>query len=311
MRMDNLTTLLNKKQYDLVLELSKGNDDPEVLFCRISAFLNLGKANEAMDLVEKKRNILWGASPVKCLKANFELRFILNEYDEAYKDADYFKSLPYVSQEVEEYLRTLDESIRFSERQSSIKTNYTDEEIEEILLGNGDEYEKISILTSFNDAKVIYHSQKIVKMISLSNSNIVKTYGLMLLVKAKYPKEIPFSKNGVDYKIIPAKEVLPYERKEAKYLLSIIQKEMKDPSLYNISKNILNNYMFEEFPTNPFKGKDLNAYFLALVNISLGYLHSKTDLNPLFEKYDVRQEEVTKISDSISETLKKAEQIKV
>lgn len=214
-RMDNLTTLLNKKQYDLVLELSKGNDDPEVLFCRISAFLNLGKANEAMDLVEKKRNILWEASPVKCLKANFELRFILNEYDEAYKDADYFKSLPYVSQEVEEYLRTLDESIRFSERQSSIKTNYTDEEIEEILLGNGDEYEKISILTSFNDAKVIYHSQKIVKMISLSNSNIVKTYGLMLLVKAKYPKEISFSKNGVDCKIIPAKEVLPYERKRS------------------------------------------------------------------------------------------------
>lgn len=85
----------------------------------------------------------------------------------------------------------------------------------------------------------------------------------------------------------------------------MVQKEMKDPSLYNISKNILNNYMFEEFPINPFKGKDLNAYFLALVNISLGYLHSKTDLNPLFEKYDVRQEEVTKISDSISETLKK------
>ncbi len=309
--MDNLTTLLNKKQYDLVLELSKGNDDPEVLFCRISAFLNLGKADEAMDLVEKKRNILWETSPVKCLKANFELRFILNEYDEAYKDADYFKSLPYVSQEVEEYLRTLDESIRFSERQSSIKANYTDEEVEEILLGNGDEYEKISILTSFNDAKVIYHSQKIVKMISLSNSNIVKTYGLMLLVKAKYPKEISFSKNGVDYKIIPAKEVLPYEGKEAKYLLSIIQKEMKDPSLYNISKNILNNYMFEEFPANPFKEKDLNVYFLALVNISLGYLHSKTDLNPLLEKYNVNQEDITKICDSISETLKKAEQIKV
>ncbi len=309
--MDNLTTLLNKKQYDLVLELSKGNDDPEVLFCRISAFLNLGKADEAMDLVEKKRNILWEASPVKCLKANFELRFILNEYDEAYKDADYFKSLPYVSQEVEEYLRTLDESIRFSERQSSIKTNYTDEEIEEILLGNGDEYEKISILTSFNDAKVIYHSQKIVKMISLSNSNIVKTYGLMLLVKAKYPKEISFSKNGVDYKIMPAKEILPYERKEAKYLLSMIQKEMKDPSLYNISKNILNNYMFEEFPANPFKEKDLNVYFLALVNISLGYLHSKTNLNPLFEKYNVKQEDAAKISDSISETLNKAEQIKV
>ncbi len=264
-----------------------------------------------MDLVEKKRDILWKASPVKCLKANFELRFILNEYDEAYNDATYFESLPYVSQEVEEYLRSLDESIRFSERQSSLKTNYSDDEIEEILLGDGDDYEKISILSSFNDAKTIYHSQKIVKMIALVNSNIVKTYGLLLLVKARYPKEISFSKNGKDYRIVPMNETLPYERKEAKYLLYIIQKEMKDPSLYNIAKNILNNYMFEDFPLDPFKGKDLNLYYLALVNLSLEYLHSKMDLAPFLTKYSLKEEDVRKISDEISETLKKAEQIKV
>ncbi len=309
--MDSLTTLLNKKQYDLVLELSKGNDEPEALFCRISAFLNLGKAKEAMDLVEKKREILWKASPVKCLKANFELRFILGEYDEAYKDADYFLSLPYVSQEVEEYLRTLNESIRFSERQASLKTNYSDEEIEDILLKDGDEYEKISILSSFNDAKTIYHSKTIVKMLKVSNSNIVKTYGLMLLVKAKYPKEVAFNKNGIEYSIFPINECLPYERDEAKYILSMLQKEIKDPSLCNIAKNILNNFMFEEYPNNPFKEKDLNLYFLGLVNLSSSYLQSKFPLKEYLERYDLKEEDVQKISDLISETLKKAEQIKI
>lgn len=309
--MDNLTSLLNKKEYELVLELSKGNDDPEALYCRISAFLNLGKAKEAMDLVEKKREILWNASPLKCLKANFELRFILEEYDEAYADADYFISLPYVSQEVEEVLRSLNKSIRYSERQSSLKKNYSDEEVEKILLEGKDQYEIISLLTSFNDAKAIYYSSKIITMIKTTKSNIVKTYGLMLLIKAKYPKEIIFDKNGQTYHITPSEELLPYERKETKDLLEMIQKEVKDPSLFNIAKNILNNFMFELFPENILNKGSLNVYCVALVNLSNSYLQSKADINPLLEKYGLSQKEVDDTQNFISETLNKAEQIKV
>ena len=309
--MDNLTSLLNKKEYELVLELSKGNDDPEALYCRISAFLNLGKAKEAMDLVEKKREILWNASPLKCLKANFELRFILEEYDEAYADADYFISLPYVSQEVEEVLRSLNKSIRYSERQSSLKKNYSDEEVEKILLEGKDQYEIISLLTSFNDAKAIYYSSKIITMIKTTKSNIVKTYGLLLLIKAKYPKEIIFDKNGQTYHITPSEEFLPYERKETKDLLEMIQKEVKDPSLFNIAKNILNNFMFELFPENILNKDSLNVYCVALVNLSNSYLQSKVDINPLLEKYGLSQKEVDDTQNFISETLNKAEQIRV
>ncbi len=309
--MDNLTSLLNKKEYELVLELSKGNDDPEALYCRISALLNLGKAKEAMDLIEKKREILWNASPLKCLKANFELRFILEEYDEAYADADYFISLPYVSQEVEEVLRSLNKSIRYNERQSSLKKNYSDEDVGKILLEGKDQYEIISLLASFNDAKAIYYSSKIVTMIKTTKSNIVKTYGLMLLIKAKYPNEIVFDKNGQTYHLMPSKELLPYEKKETKDLLDMIQREVKDPSLFNIAKNILNNFMFELFPENILNEDSLNAYCVALVNLSNSYLQSKVDINPLLEKYRLSQKEVDDAKNFISETLNKAEQIKV
>ncbi len=309
--MDNLTSLLNKKEYELVLELSKGNDDPEALYCRISALLNLGKAKEAMDLIEKKREILWNASPLKCLKANFELRFILEEYDEAYADADYFTSLPYVSQEVEEVLRSLNKSIRYNERQSSLKKNYSDEDVGRILLEGKDQYEIISLLTSFNDAKAIYYSSKIVTMIKTTKSNIVKTYGLMLLIKAKYPNEIVFDKNGQTYHLMPSKELLPYEKKETKDLLDMIQREVKDPSLFNIAKNILNNFMFELFPENILNEDSLNTYCVALVNLSNSYLQSKVDINPLLEKYRLSQKEVDDAKNFISETLNKAEQIKV
>lgn len=309
--MDNLTTLLNKKEYELVLQLSKGNDEPEALFCRISAFLHLGKAKEAMDLVEKKRDILWKASPLKCLKANFELRFILGEYDEAYSDATYFSSLPYVSQEIEEYLRSLNENIRYNERQASLKRNYSDEEIEDVLLNKDDDYETIAVLSSFNDAKTIYHSKTIVKMLNISKSNIVKTYGLMLLVKAKYPKEVTLNKNGREYKVIPSSETLPYERKEAKYVLSLVRKETKNPSLSNIAENILNNFLFEEFPNNPISEERMNIYAIALVNLSSEYLQSKLDLEPLLEKYNLDVNEVKKVEEHISEILSKADQIKV
>ncbi len=309
--MDNLTTLLNKKEYELVLELTKGNDDPDAIFCRISAFLNLGKAKDAMDLIEKKRQILWDRAPLKCLKANFELRFILEEYDEAYSDADYFTSLPYVSQEVEEVLRSLTKRIRYNERQSSLKKNYSDEDVNALLLGNGDQYEIISLLTSFNDAKTIYFSSKIVQMIKTSNSNIVKTYGLLLLIKAKYPNEITFDKNGHSYTMNPSKENLPYEKEETKKLLSMVQKEVKDPSLFNIAKDILNNFMFELFPEDVLSKYSLNTYCVALVNLSNSYLQSKTDLSPLLEKYGISQKEMEEAKNFIFDTLKNAEQIKV
>ncbi len=309
--MDNLTTLLDRKEYKLVLDLTENNDDAKALYCRISAYLGLGKAKEAMEILEAKREILYKDSPLRCLRSNFELRFILNEYDEAYDDAKYFSSLPYVSQEVEEELRSLEKKIRYNERQSSLKSKYSEEEVTDLLLNGKDVYEIMALLSSFNDAKTIYYSETICKMIEKSDSNLVKTYGLLLLVKAKFPKNVHFSKNNVSYDLTPSKMCLPFEEKEAKELLSLLEKETKDPSASSIAKNIMNNVMFELYPENIFKKYSVAMMLVVLVNVAYSYLRSSFDDSALLEKYGVDKKEADSVQEELLAILKNAEQINV
>ena len=309
--MDNLVTLLDRKEYQLVLDLSQGSKEPSALFCRISAYLGLGKAKEAMEIVEKHKDILWKDSPLKCLKANFELRFLLEEFDEAYEDEKYYSSLPYVSQEVEEYLRSLPQRIRYNERQSSLKKNYSEEEVRESLLHPKDTYEVMSLLSSFNDAKTIYYAPSLLEMLKTSSSNIVKTYGFMLLVKAKYPSEVSFRKNGDDFHIIPCKFLLPFEEEKAKTLVAMLQKEMKDPSMFHIATTLLNNYMFELYPLSIFDASSLENIFACFVILSHEYLQSSLDEDAFLKERSLPKEEVETLKKEVSLILKKAEQMKV
>ncbi len=309
--MDNLTTLLDRKEYGLVLDLTDGSDDPKALYCRISAYLGLGKAKEAMEILENKRELLYKDSPLRCLRCNFELRFILGEFDEAYDDAKYFSSLPYVSQEVEEELNSLEKKIRYNERQSSLKNKYSEEDVRRLLLNGKDVYELMALLSSFNDARTIYYSETLCQMLEKNQSNIVKTYGLLLLVKAKYPKEIHFSKKGKEHVLIPSGMVLPFEGKEAKELLSLLQKETKDPSLFSIAKDLINNIMFELYPENIFETYPVGLMLVSLVNIAHSYLRSSFDDSPLLEKYGLKKEEVDKTQEKLLSILNEAEQINV
>lgn len=309
--MDNLRSLLERKEYQLVLDLTKKSNDAEGMFCRASAFLALGKAQDAMDLIEEKRNILWIFSPLKLMKTNFELRFILNQFDEAYDDATYFSSLPYVSQEVEEYLQSLGKLIRYNERQSSLKVSYSEEEIRKILETSTDSYQLMAILSSFNDAKVSYFLESVKNLINRDVSEIVKTYVLMLLVKIKYPKEIPFSKNGQSYLLLPKDMLLPYEEKNAIILSNEIQKEAKDPSMFNIAKNLLNNFMFELYPTSIFGKYSERTYLVSFVNLAHKYLQQEFDTKELEEKFSIKHEDVDSCLNYISEILSEAEKIKV
>ena len=55
--MDNLKSLLDSKQYDLVLKLTETSTSSNDLFYRISAFIFLGKYEEALRYAQKAYDI--------------------------------------------------------------------------------------------------------------------------------------------------------------------------------------------------------------------------------------------------------------
>ena len=56
--MDSLKSLMDKRQYELVLKLTENSIDPTYLFYRISALLALGKPQESLKCIEDNRVLL-------------------------------------------------------------------------------------------------------------------------------------------------------------------------------------------------------------------------------------------------------------
>ena len=104
--MDSLKTLMDKKQYDLVIKLTENSNDSIALFYRLSALLVVGKSEDALNLIKTKRLILQNKLAL-LIKFHIEILCLLGRFDEAYSELKYYEDLPYESQEVEEILREM------------------------------------------------------------------------------------------------------------------------------------------------------------------------------------------------------------
>jgi hypothetical protein len=188
--MDSFKSLLDKKEYDLVLSLTENDQKPADLFYRLAAFLAKGDNKSAWALFIKNRDQLYDFNPILTLKTNFELRDIAKEYDEAYDDIPYFENKPYVSQEVEEYLRDLPKTVRVMEKNSALSGTMPPEKVDDILKNSKDDYQILTLLNSMTGSLIYGHIDALKALLVSSRHPEVKTYALLLLVSEHYPEEV-------------------------------------------------------------------------------------------------------------------------
>ena len=62
--MDNLRTLFDKKEYELVIKLTRSSSDVDDLFYCLSAYLSLNKIDDALALIKEKKDILQTRLPM-------------------------------------------------------------------------------------------------------------------------------------------------------------------------------------------------------------------------------------------------------
>ena len=80
--MDNLDSLFNKKEYDLVLDLTKDSVEPKELLMRISCFIIKGETDKALDEIEKNQSLIEKKYQLQLMKVHFELLLSKKLYDE-------------------------------------------------------------------------------------------------------------------------------------------------------------------------------------------------------------------------------------
>ena len=247
--MDSLKTLMDKKQYDLVIKLTENSNDSLSLFYRISALLAVGQSKEALNVINNHRNILQSRLSL-LVKIHIEILCLLEMFDEAYVQLSYYEELPYESQEVEEMLKAMKDYIRKEEKNNYNKHSLDEDEILARLMSkNADEV--LSALDVLKNQKLDHYLLALFKIMRSFPKQVVRTFALLLLVNEKYDKEIDFLYHDQMIKVVPSSLEEPFLVKGFKSLEDLsyaFQSMYHDPSIALNAMQIISSYLLYYYP---------------------------------------------------------------
>ena len=290
--MDSLKSLMDKKQYDLVLKLTENSQDSLALFYRLSALLATGRSEDALKLINAKRQILL-AKPGVLMKIHIELLCLLGKFDEAYSELRYYQELPYENQETEELLNSLPKYIREEEIKVYKRQEVGQDEIRKKLMSKND-VDVLSALDAVRGQKLENFLLPILNIMKTYPKQMVRTFALLLLVANKYDKKVELLHND---KII---EVVPSELKEPFYinrlgniedLTVLFQNEYHDPSLSQNALNVLSSYMVYIYPDEVNYSKEQLLVIFGYIAKELLQIKDN-DLSKMCEQYSLDEEEI-------------------
>ena len=248
--MDSLKTLMDKKQYDLVIKLTENSNDSIALFYRLSALLAVGKSEDALNLIKSKRLILQNKLSL-LIKFHIEILCLLGRFDEAYTELKYYEDLPYESQEVEEILRSMPTYIREQEKASFGSRRIDEDEIRQRLMSKNDE----EVLAALDEIKSLPINKYLLNILKLMNSHprqVIRSFALLLLVNAKYDKEVRFLHFDKLVTVNPSKLPDPFSVPGFESLESLsfaLQNEYHDPSVAQNALHVISSYLLYVYPS--------------------------------------------------------------
>ena len=247
--MDSLKTLMDRKQYDLVIKLTENSDDSLSLFYRISALLAVGQSKEALNVINNHRTILQSKLAL-LVKIHIEILCLLEMFDEAYVQLSYYEELPYESQEVEEMLKTMKEYIRKEEKNNYKKHSLSEDEIFAKLMSKNPD-EVLAALDSLKNQKLDNYLLALLRIMRSFPKQVVRTFALLLLVNEKYDKEIEFLYHNQLIKVVPSSLEEPFLVKGFKSLEELsyaFQSMYHDPSIALNAMQIISSYLLYNYP---------------------------------------------------------------
>ena len=251
--MDTLKTLMDRHEYELVIKLTEKSGDVDSIFYRISAFLGIGQGEKALACLKEHHIELHKNLPL-LIKVHIDLLLILGKFDEAYDELDYYKNLPYESQQVEELLSSMVGHIRKEEKSHYSSKTLSDDEVKS-RLKNNDKATAMSGLEQAGNKGVSFFIHEIQYLLKNHPSQAIRSFGLMLLVKNKWDKEVEFKSSDSIIKVIPSKTKAPFVGEPFNRISKRMISEFKNPTISDNAISILSSYIIEIYP-NPLADED-------------------------------------------------------
>ena len=301
--MDSLKTLMDQKNYELVIKLTENSNDAIALFYRLSALLAVGQSEEALNLIKSKRLIMLKKLAL-LVKFHIEILCLLKRFDEAYDELKYYEELPYESQEVEEVLRAMPAYIRNEEKNVYVPPMDEVELSEKLIKGNDGE-----VLASLDRIKNLVDFTPfllgILKVAQTHPRQVIRSIALLVLVYKKYDQQVKFLHHDKMIIVVPAELDDPFivpgysSIEEFSYAL---QSAYHDPSIADNALNIISSYLLYNYPDK----LDLTADESLVI---FGYIAKKLlrinidDLEKVCESKGLDYSKVSKRMEEVEEDL--------
>lgn len=299
--MDSIKSLLENKQYDLVLKCTENATDSVTLFYRISALLALGKAEDCLACINNNKKELQKNLAV-LIKIHIEVLCILKRFDEAYEEMEYYENLPYESQIVEETLKKYRREIRMAEKEAVCSKNLT---VEDIAFKLKSEKAAIVIdgLQSIREKDVNLFMTDIERIMISYPMQAIRSFALMLLVEKKVNKSVKFL--HVDEQILVNPSLLepPFVDNSFMNFVRLIQEDFKNPTLSQNATSIYSTYIIFNYPDKDMVNQ--NVMLCALYAVANEYLKSsdEKELSDKCIEKGVELKEVKKIIEKLKESI--------
>ena len=271
--MDSLKSLMDKKQYDLVIKLTENSVDITYLFYRISAFLALGKPLESLAVIENNREILEKDLSI-LIKIHIEILCLLNRFDDAYKELERYKNLPYVSQLVEELLADLPQYIRDEERKAFSNKEMDDEQVRK-LLRSEQLNDSIIALDIIRERDISKYLEDLKWAMVNHQTQSIRSFSLFVLVQKKIDGSFKFKHIDKIIDVNPSLLTPPFVGEPFNTIAKRLSVEFKDPSVSENAIQILSTHIMFIYPEDiPYSEDEIVE---ALYQISTRYLQSQPE----------------------------------
>ena len=299
--MDNLKTLMDKRQYELVIKLTNNAVEPTDLFYRISALLASGKGEEALSCIKANQKLL-ESNLFVLIKVHIEILCLLGKFDEAGDTLRYYEELPYESQQVEEALRDMPDYIRAEERKAYYTRPMDDDKLLKELRSNNPE-DVLMALDIVKERDILKYLAPLQEVMLKTEKQSVKAFALMVLVDKEVNREMKFDHLGEILTVNPSKLEKPFASDFFNHLARKIGLEIKNTVLGQNAIQMMSSYVIYQYP-KPIEYPE-DEFLWALYHVGNKYLQMK-DAEPLEEiasehqlNLDVLKEIVKQIEDCL------------
>ena len=276
LHMNKIEELYQNKNFDLLIKLVGDSHDSKERFLVLSALVQQGKNKEALDEIDQYQTILETSHPFQLMKMHFELLLSEKLYDEARIKLRHYENLPYISQEVEEFLREMKVRIEDEAHQKKGSTLIPlDEVFETLETGNqtSEIAQTIFQLKNYN-INLLIDSLRIFLKRKDVHPNF-RTYVLIYLVDQKYDSEIEVF---LDEKIVvvnPSKITPPFMHQDFNEVCRQITIFGEgDTSIIETALHLFNCYILDTYPEDIYQ-HGIIELAQAFVYIAMKYLHQE------------------------------------